>query len=71
MGFFIFGKAPTGPLSGFLHLADIEQVIYSFRVFQLHCFTCNVFPWTFFLRENASIDSHHSFLQVNEFESTT
>jgi len=28
MGFFIFGKAPTGPLYGFLHFADIEQVVY-------------------------------------------
>ena len=28
MGFFMFGKAHTGPLYGFLPLADIGQVIY-------------------------------------------
>jgi len=27
MGFFIFGKAHTGPLYGFLPLADKEQVV--------------------------------------------
>jgi hypothetical protein len=28
MGFFIFGKAHTGPLYRFLPLANIEQVVY-------------------------------------------
>jgi hypothetical protein len=33
MGFFLFGKAHTGPLYGFLLSADIGQVIYYNMVF--------------------------------------
>jgi len=36
MGFFIFGKAPTGPLQGFLPLADKEQVVYLAKRNALH-----------------------------------
>jgi len=34
MGFFIFGKAHTGPLYGFLPLADIEQMVYYILFFR-------------------------------------
>jgi len=34
MGFFIFGKAHTGSLYGFLPSADIEQVVYGAWAFK-------------------------------------